>query len=94
MMAVPWERTRMFLSVSRFSFLLSPCMTAYSVAGMMSEADATAMSEDMVDATVSLKRLSCWVIPAARKQHPSTLLQSAMKKDEKQARDSTHQKNV
>lgn len=38
----------------------------------MSEADATAMSEDMVDATVSLKRLSCWVRPAARKQHPST----------------------
>jgi hypothetical protein len=43
---------------------------------MMSEADATAMSEDMVEATVSLKRDSCWVRPAERKQHPRTLSSS------------------
>lgn len=39
---------------------------------MMSDADATAMSEDMVDATVSLKLRSCSRIPPARKQQPRT----------------------
>jgi hypothetical protein len=39
---------------------------------MMSEADATAMSEDMVDATVSLKLRSCSRMPPARKQQPRT----------------------
>ena len=47
---------------------------------MISEADATAMSEDMVDATVELKSCSIplavpvlvlWM-PPATKQHPST----------------------
>lgn len=42
----------------------------------MSDADATAMSDDIVDATVSLKRLSRSLMPAARKQHPSTCIRS------------------
>lgn len=38
----------------------------------MRDAEATAMSEDIVDATVPLKLLSVWRMPAARKQHPRT----------------------
>jgi hypothetical protein len=51
-----------------------------TVAGMIKEADATAIKEDIVDATVELKSCSIpravpvlvlW-IPPAKKQHPST----------------------
>jgi hypothetical protein len=51
-----------------------------TVAGMIKEADATAINEDIVDATVELKSCSMpravpvlvlW-IPPAKKQHPST----------------------
>src|SRR4051812_41881252 len=39
---------------------------------MMSEAEATAMSDDIVEATVSLKLRSCSRMPPARKQQPRT----------------------
>lgn len=39
---------------------------------MMSDVAATAMSDDMVDATVSLNLLSRRRIPEATKQQPST----------------------
>lgn len=52
-MAAPRDRIKtLFNPFSPFG------MAAAKVAGMMSEADATAMSEDMVDATVVLKLCS------------------------------------
>lgn len=68
MIAVPRDRTRIFEFVS----LLLVESAAYIVAGMIREVAATAMSEDMVDATVSLNRLSPRFSPEAMKQHPST----------------------
>lgn len=68
-MAVPCDKRRMFLSVSSVFDVRS---AAYSVAGMIRDADATAMREDMVLATVSLKERSCSRIPPARKQQPRT----------------------
>ena len=47
-------------------------MVAYSVAGMMREAVETAISEDMVEATVELKVCSLYFIPPAIKQQPRT----------------------
>ena len=57
--------------------MLSSCcllllITAYNVAGMMSDEVATVMSEDMVDATVELKLCSRYLRPPAKKQHPRT----------------------
>ena len=39
---------------------------------MMSEADATAIKEDMVEATVLLKDCSGYRRPPTKKQHPKT----------------------
>ena len=68
MIAVPRDRIRMPSSVSCLLWLSE----AYRVAGMMREVAATAMREDMVEATVSLKQLSSRLMPEAMKQHPST----------------------
>lgn len=54
MIAVPWDRTRIFLSES--ASLRS--VDAYRVAGMMREVVATAIRDDMLEATVSLNLLS------------------------------------
>lgn len=51
-----------------------------TVAGIIKDADATVIREDIVEATVELKSCSIpatvpvleFVIPPARKQHPST----------------------
>jgi hypothetical protein len=48
MIAVPWERTRIFDFESREAFERA----AYNVAGIIKEAEATAINEDIVDATV------------------------------------------
>ena len=69
MRAVPLERTRMLSFWLEFE---EPCKAAYSVAGMIREADATAMREDIVDATVSLNFCSVRVSPPAKKQQPKT----------------------
>ena len=55
------------VSASGFCFRV-----AYSVAGMIREAVETAMSDDMVDATVELKVCSFFLIPPAMKQQPRT----------------------
>lgn len=68
MMAVPWERIRMLPWVSAFEL----ARAAYRVAGIISDADATAIRDDMVDATVELKVCSWWRRPPTRKQQPST----------------------
>ena len=68
MMAVPRERTRMLPSESA----VLRVRAAYMVAGMIKEVAATAMSEDMVEATVSLNRLSPRLRPEEMKQHPRT----------------------
>jgi hypothetical protein len=68
MIAVPWDKTRMFLSES--ASLRS--MDAYRVAGMMREVVATAMRDDMLEATVSLNVLSGRLTPDAMKQQPRT----------------------
>ena len=47
-------------------------MAAYRVAGMIKDADATAMREDIVEATVVLKVCSRRPYPPAMKQQPST----------------------
>lgn len=44
---------------------------------MISAADATAIREDMVEATVALNSRSDARIPPARKQHPRTCSKSA-----------------
>lgn len=67
-MEVPRERTRMLSTESALLFERA----AYMVAGMIRQVAATAMSEDMVDATVSLKVLSLRRTPEAMKQHPRT----------------------
>src|SRR5689334_10326941 len=73
MMEVPRERSWILRSVSLpVPECLSPSMAAYKVAGMIREADATAMRDDMVDATVELNSRSCAFHPPARKQHPRT----------------------
>ena len=66
MIAVPWDRTRIFLSES--ASLRS--MDAYRVAGMMREVVATAMRDDMLEATVSLNLLSACLTPDVMKQEP------------------------
>jgi len=67
-MAVPCERTRMFSS----ELASDRARTAYRVAGIIRDADATAMSEDMVEATVELKVCSWRLLPPAMKQQPRT----------------------
>lgn len=67
-MAVPRERTRMLESES----LWLGFNAAYMVAGMMRDVAATARSEDMVEATVSLNRLSPRRMPDEMKQQPRT----------------------
>lgn len=54
------------------SWSLFSDMVVYRVAGMINAADATAIKEDMVDATVALNSRSCARIPPERKQHPRT----------------------
>ena len=69
MIAVPWDRTRIFLSES--ASLRS--VDAYRVAGMMREVVATAMRDDMLEATVLLNLLSTRLTrltPNAMKQRP------------------------
>ena len=69
---MPLERTRILsLELESEEF----CRAAYRVAGMMREADATAMREDIVDATVSLNFCSVRESPPAKKQHPKTLVE-------------------
>jgi hypothetical protein len=68
MMAVPCDRMRMLSSESALLFWRE----AYRVAGMMREVAATAMSDAMVDATVSLNLLSVRLTPDAMKQQPRT----------------------
>jgi hypothetical protein len=68
MITVPWDKTRMFLSES--ASLRS--MDAYRVAGMMREVVATAMRDDILEATVSLNVLSRRLTPNAMKQQPRT----------------------
>jgi hypothetical protein len=91
-MAVALERTKMFVSVFSEEFLRTAKSfwelersgasqtRGHTVAGMIRDAEATAIKEDIVDATVSLKRCSIpdtmpvrvlW-IPPAIKQHPNT----------------------
>ena len=65
---VPWDSSRTVLSALSFEVFIA----AYRVAGMMSEAHATAMREDMVLATVLLKLRSCSRMPPAMKQQPRT----------------------
>jgi hypothetical protein len=65
MIAVPWDRTR--TSPSESASLRSK--DACRVAGMMSEVIATAMRDDMLEATVSLNPLSA---PEVTKQEPRT----------------------
>src|SRR5947199_598412 len=69
MIAVPWERMRMLCFVVSSEFLVRE---AYSDAGMMRDAAETAISDDIVDATVELKLCSLNRIPPAMKQHPRT----------------------
>jgi hypothetical protein len=49
-----------------------PLREAYRVAGIMSEVAATAISDAMVEATVSLNVLSVRLTPEAMKQQPRT----------------------
>lgn len=73
---MPRERNKIFFSVSSAEFL----RTAKRVAGMIRDAEATAIREDIVDATVELKFCSIpdtmpvrvFRMPPAIKQHPST----------------------
>ena len=67
-MAVPWDNSNMLSSELLSSDL---ARAAYSVAGMMSDADATAMREDMVEAIVELQ-VCWWNLLPAMKQHPRT----------------------
>lgn len=53
-------------------FCLEPLSPAYKVAGMIRDADATAIRLDIVDATVELNDCCLCLIPPARKQQPRT----------------------
>jgi hypothetical protein len=55
-MAVQWERNKIFSVLWPWS--LADDKKAYSVAGMISEADETVMRDDMVDAAVLLNDCS------------------------------------
>ena len=69
MIAVPRETSNTPASESASVLFLSE---AYNVAGMMREVAATAMRDDMVEATVALKELSSRLMPEEMKQHPRT----------------------
>lgn len=68
MMAVAWERTKMLglLAVSEFF------IAAYKVEGIISDAEETAIKDDIVEATVELKVCSWCLMPPAKKQQPRT----------------------
>lgn len=72
MIAVPRESRRMLLLVSSGAVWYESDMAAKSEAGMIKEADATAIKEDMVEATVELKFCSGNRRPPIKKQQPRT----------------------